>query len=88
VRHSVRVWGISVAGNHARTMSVALLADGQDDAVKVAELLSEALTRQSPAIGPLSPGMRDAVLRTMPRPLPSGLVALRDALAQDKLARS
>lgn len=88
MRHNIRVWGITVAENHVRTMTIGLLADGQDDALKMAELLSEGLSRGSAAVGPLTPGMRDAVLRTMPSPLPSGLVSLRIALAQDKLARS
>jgi hypothetical protein len=87
VARNIRIWGVNIAENHARTLAIALLADERDDALKMAELLSDALTRHADGVGPLTPGMRDALLDTMPRPLPSGLVALRDALAQDKLAR-
>jgi hypothetical protein len=83
---TVRLYGCAVADQHVRGLVASLTADGQRDAIRTAEAISDGLARHA-AVGALSPEMRDAVLRVMAKPPPSGLVALREALVNDQRAR-
>jgi hypothetical protein len=82
----VRLYGCDVTDLNARLLITSLIADGTTVALAAAERVSSALARRDPA--GLPPQMRDAILRSIPRPPPNGLVALRDALTRDQRARA
>ena len=82
----IRVYGCNVADQHARGLIASLLRSDTDDAFAAAEKISVALARRGSA-GQLTPGMRDAVLQALERPLYSGLHDLHEALARDQRAR-
>ena len=82
----MRLFGVNLSDINCRLLVASLVADATPDALELAERISGGLTRHEPAT-PLTPADRDTLLRTMPKPLPSGLVALRDALANDQRAR-
>jgi hypothetical protein len=84
--HNMRLFGVLVSEVNCRILISELLADESPQALNLAERLSAALARKEP-VAPLVPGERDALLRHIPKKPPSGLVALRDALKSDQLAR-
>jgi hypothetical protein len=83
----VRLFGLAVTHINCRVLITGLTADGAPDALAASEQISEGLAGHGVSV-PLTPPMRDAILRSMARSPPSGLVALRNALASDKRARS
>ena len=85
--HNIRLFGVLVFDINCRILIAELLADESRQALKLAERLSAALARKEP-VAALVPGERDALLRLIPKTMPSGLLALRDALKNDQAARN
>lgn len=83
----VRLYGVAVTDNNCRLLITALIADGSPAALETADRISRELAQQ-PATTALKPEGRDALLRNIPKHPPSGLIALRQALANDQRARA
>jgi hypothetical protein len=83
----VRLYGVAVTDNNCRLLITALIADGSPAALETADRISAELA-QRPATTALSPEGRDALLRSMPKHPPSGLMALQRALLNDQRARA
>ena len=83
----MRLYGVAVTDNNCRLLITALIADGSPAALETAERISRELAQQRPTTA-LNPEGRDALLRNIPKHPPSGLIALRQALANDQRARA
>ena len=82
----MRLYGVAVTDNNCRLLITSLIADGAPAALETAERISGELAQRR-ATTALSPEARDALLRNIPKPPPSGLIALREALVKDQRAR-
>ena len=84
--NNMRLFGVNLSEINCRVLVAALVEDTTPNALELAERISGGLTRHERAT-PLTPADRDTLLRNMPKPLPSGLVSIREALASDQRAR-
>jgi hypothetical protein len=83
----MRLYGIAVTDTNCRLLIKSLVADATPETLEIAQRISGGVTQHG-ATTALSPTERDALLRTIPKNLPNGLVPLREALARDKRARA
>jgi hypothetical protein len=77
----LRILGIPVTDDDARSLVAALLVEGTPDAMSAAAMLTKGVERNLYAVG-LSPGERAAVLACLEDPS-GGLVELRGVLLRE-----
>ena len=82
----MRLYGLAVSDVNCRLLITSLIAEGTSETREIAGRISAGITHQNGATA-LKPAERDALLRSIPKPPPSGLVPLRDALTHDQRAR-